>query len=491
MNTTGYHLKYINLIAFTLVSIMTSHSALAADTNPADTNPADTNPADTNPANTNPANSKQPADRAATEKKAEEKKTNPKQAADKANKAKGNAEAAKASAVPKTDANYPLMGEYVGPISLSPNKYNPLALQVRPVGHDVFEAMQFAGGLPGQKSHKPKATHLIGKRSGEFVVLSGGPYAIFVEKDHCLVLNRAGKQIGRLERIVRQSPTIGVAPPKGALVLFDGKNTDQFTTAQMTPDGLLMEGADLKPMFHDFDLHLEFLLPYMPASTGQARGNSGVYLQSRYEVQVLDSFAQDRLINGCGSLYKQRKPDLNMCFPPMQWQTYDIKFTAPRWAADGSKVRNAHITVWLNGVKIHDNVELSGKTGAGKIEEPILLPTRIQNHRDPVRFRNIWLIDRGLAGKVTFPVFPKPGEHKQVLEHNSKQVTENTSKPKPAKSDQQEKKQDVKNKSKPKPPAKPASKQQPEAKPKPKAKQPEKPAKQSKPDADTKPAATQ
>ena len=174
----------------------------------------------------------------------------------------------------------------------------------------------------------------------------------------------------------------------------------------MTADGLLMEGADLKPMFQDFNLHVEFRLPYMPAAQGQARANSGLYLQSRYELQVLDSFAELPSDNGIGSLYKFRKPDVNMCLPPLRWQTYDVAFTAPRWAADGSKVRNARVTAWLNGTKVHDDVELANKTGAGQEEAPTLLPIRLQNHNNPVRFRNIWLIDRGLGPVARFPAGP-------------------------------------------------------------------------------------
>ena len=165
-----------------------------------------------------------------------------------------------------------------------------------------------------------------------------------------------------------------------------------------------MEGADLKPMFQDFNLHLEFMLPYMPAARGQARANSGVYLQSRYEVQVLDTFAIEPVNNGCGGLYRFRGPDVNMCLPPLVWQTYDIVFTAPRWAADGTKLENARISMWHNGVRIHKNVELPNKTGAGKPEEPTLLPIRLQNHGNPIRFRNIWIIDRGAAAPAKFPI---------------------------------------------------------------------------------------
>ncbi len=311
---------------------------------------------------------------------------------------------------PKDDPNFVLQGEFVGPVTVAENEYQPLGLQIRPIGGDNFEAVSFMGGLPGEKKHKPEPVKMIGRRSGEFVVLSGGPWAIFAKQDHCLIVDDEGNKVGRLERMKRSSPTMGAKPPEGAVVLFDGSNVDHFTNAQMTKDGLLMEGADFIPMFQDFNLHLEFRLPYMPAAEGQSRANSGVYLQSRYECQVLDSFAQDRMINGCGALYQFRKPDLNMCLPPLVWQTYDIHFTAPRWAADGSKIRDAHVTSWINGVKVQDDVALPNKTGAGKPEEPVLLPTRLQNHGNPVRFRNIWVVDRGLTSGTKFPVYPTAAE---------------------------------------------------------------------------------
>ena len=304
---------------------------------------------------------------------------------------------------PKGDREYDLMGEFVGQITGTGGGKQLLGMQVRPTGNDNFEAVSFFGGLPGEEKHNREGTKLLGRRSGNFLVLSGGPWAVFVEPDHCTLIDNTGTKLGELKKVRRTSPTLGAKPPKDAVILFDGSHIDQFTNARMTEDGLLMEGADMKPMFQDFDLHVEFRLPYMPQGEGQKRGNSGVYLQSRYECQILDSFAQDRLINGCGAIYTFRKPDLNMCFPPLVWQTYDIRFTAPRWASDGSKLRNAHITSWLNGVKIQDNIEVPNKTGHGQIEEPLLLPTRLQNHKDPVRFRNVWLIDRGLMTSE-FPI---------------------------------------------------------------------------------------
>ncbi|TWU60119.1 hypothetical protein Poly51_03930 [Rubripirellula tenax] len=306
---------------------------------------------------------------------------------------------------PTDDANYPLLGEFVGEITVSEGKTERIGLQIRPVGGDNFDALSFTGGLPGQETFGGKPMRLIGRRSGDTVILSGGPWAIFVSAEGCTLVDREGTKLGKLERTERVSPTMGAPAPEGATVLFDGTNVDQFSKASMTDDGLLMQGADVKPMFQDFNLHVEFRLPYMPEASDQSRGNSGLYLQSRYECQVLDSFAQDAVFNGCGALYRFKQPDFNMCLPPLVWQTYDIEFTAPRWASDGSKLRGAHISSWLNGVKVQDNVELASQTGHGQEEQPSLLPIKLQDHGDPVRFRNVWVIDRGLT-TVTFPIEP-------------------------------------------------------------------------------------
>ncbi|MGB7324530.1 MAG: DUF1080 domain-containing protein [Rubripirellula sp.] len=326
-------------------------------------------------------------------------------AADDAAKPANNGKGPAYTAPPTDDANYPLLGEFVGEISTGEDKKEILGLQIRPVGGDNFDALSFTGGLPGQPEFGGEPIRLIGRRSGDMVVLSGGPWAMFVSAEGCTLVDREGTKLGKLERVTRTSPTMGAPAPEGATVLFDGTSVDQFTNASMTDDGLLMAGADLEPMFQDFNLHVEFQLPYMPEASGQSRGNSGLYLQSRYECQVLDSFAQDPVFNGCGALYRFKKPDLNMCFPPLTWQTYDVVFTSPRWASDGTKIRNAHVTSWVNGVKVQDNVPLPAQTGAGKDEAPTLLPIKLQDHGDPVRYRNVWLVDRGLT-MVDFPIEP-------------------------------------------------------------------------------------
>ncbi|WP_230627403.1 3-keto-disaccharide hydrolase [Roseiconus lacunae] len=314
---------------------------------------------------------------------------------------------------PQDDANYHLMGEFAGRLKQGENKGQTLAIQIRPTKGDQFQAIAFFGGLPGQDGHETQEMRLIGLRSGDNVVLSGGPWGIFVDPKGCNIVASSGKLLGRLKRVNRVSRTLGAQPPKDAVVIFDGQSVDNFVGGEMTENGLLKEGALISPMFQDFDMHVEFRLPYMPLADGQQRGNSGLYLQSRYECQVLDSFGTEKMFNGLGALYRMKAPDLNMAFPPLVWQTYDLSFTAPRWASDGKKIRDAHITSWVNGVKVQDNVALPSKTGAGKAEEPLLLPINIQDHGDPVRFRNIWIVDRGIS-QAEFPVITSPKERKEA-----------------------------------------------------------------------------
>jgi hypothetical protein len=206
------------------------------------------------------------------------------------------------------------------------------------------------------------------------------------------VYSSDGRLRGTLAKRQRVSPTLGAAPPRNALVLFDGTSADQFNGAKITADGLLDVGGVTKVPVRDFRLHLEFRLPYMPYATSQGRGNSGVYIQQRYEVQILDSFGLAGVANECGGLYRLQAPDVNMCLPPLVWQTYDIWFTAARFDDAGNKIANARITLLHNGVAVHNQREIPSKTGAGKLEGPEPFPILLQNHNNPVRFRNIWIV---------------------------------------------------------------------------------------------------
>jgi hypothetical protein len=132
----------------------------------------------------------------------------------------------------------------------------------------------------------------------------------------------------------------------------------------------------------------------MPSARGQGRGNSGVYIQSRYECQVLDSFGLEGENNECGAIYTIAKPAVNMCFPPLSWQTYDIDFTAARYGDHSNKTRNARVTIKHNGIVIHQNLELSSSTPGQHPEGPEHDSLFLQNHGNPVVFRNIWVVDR-------------------------------------------------------------------------------------------------
>jgi hypothetical protein len=193
------------------------------------------------------------------------------------------------------------------------------------------------------------------------------------------------------------------ARPVDATILFDGKDFSQWvgedgnSVKWRIVDGVMQvvpgtSSIVTKQDFQDFRLHVEFNIPDSPPGTeGQGKGNSGVYIQRRYEVQILDSFGQQPMTDGCGSLYKTKAPDRNVCKKPGEWQSFDIFFRAARWQ-DGKKIENVRITVLHNGQVIHNNVDIPNKTGAGQPEGPQPGPIKLQEHGSTVKFRNLWIV---------------------------------------------------------------------------------------------------
>lgn len=290
--------------------------------------------------------------------------------------------------------DFQVQGEYAGTFA-GENDRATVGLQVAARGDGHFTALVYPGGLPGDgwNERDPLEGETSRDSAGE-IVFTFGPYSAKFDEDAFEVIHSERGSVGRLESVQRESPTAGKQPPDGAVVLFDGSSVDAFRDgARMTEDGLLIEGAISRVEFEDARIHIEYRLPLMPMADGQHRANSGAYVQNRYEVQILESFGELPSINGHASLYNEREPDLNMSYPPLQWQTLDIDFTAPRFDENGEKTANARFTVRHNGVVVHDDVELPHGTGAGQARgEGGPGPLHLQDHGDPVRFRNVWIV---------------------------------------------------------------------------------------------------
>jgi hypothetical protein len=305
---------------------------------------------------------------------------------------------AKSWAQETPDADFDFQGEYVGELGMGTDKQK-FGLQIIALGKGQFRAVAYAGGLPGDgwDREAPIRIDELGQRNGNSVSFNGPQGNGTIRDGMMIVFDPKGNQLGELRKANRQSSTLGKKPPAGALVLFDGTNVDAWEGGKLSDDGLLQQGTTSKQKFASHQLHIEFRLPYQPEASGQGRGNSGLYLQGRYEVQMLDSFGLEGRDNECGGVYSVKAPDLNMCFPPLTWQTYDVEFTAAKYA-DGKLISAPRVTVYHNGVKIHDNIELPGDRNTTAAPIPVGPepgPVYLQDHGNPVRYRNIWVVETG------------------------------------------------------------------------------------------------
>ncbi len=287
------------------------------------------------------------------------------------------------------DLDFAIQGEYQG---------KAIGVQVVALGDSRFDAYVLEGGLPGagwkpgnkreilHGTREDKTVRFLNPAAKNSATIQGGK----------LILTDANNVMSELVKTERHSPTLGAVPPAKAVILFDSSSTDAWENGKMENGLLLSTGCTSKQRFGDYTLHLEFRTPYMPSARGQQRGNSGIYHSGRWETQILDSFGLDGKDNECGGIYSISKPRLNMCLPPLTWQTYDVQFTAAKFDANGIRTAWPRITVKLNGEIVHENLELAKDfTTSAPINQPLANPEGpvfLQNHKNPVAFRNIWIV---------------------------------------------------------------------------------------------------
>ncbi|MCU0795860.1 MAG: DUF1080 domain-containing protein [Akkermansiaceae bacterium] len=287
----------------------------------------------------------------------------------------------------KEDPDFGIQGEYSG---------KGTGVQIIAMGAGRFDAWVMAGGLPGAGALGERLLLQGQTKEGRVDFRSGdGKHRATLEGKK-LELSLSGKGPMILRKIDRRSPSLGAKPPEDAVVLFDGGDASEWVNGKVENGFLMASGATTKRKFSSYRLHLEFRTPYMPDARGQARGNSGVYHSGRWETQILDSFGLEGRDNECGGIYSISKPMLHLCLPPLSWQTYDVEFVAAKFDADGKRVAWPRITVKLNGIVVHEDLELNKDfTTSAPITSPLVDPQGpifLQNHGNPVAFRNIWVV---------------------------------------------------------------------------------------------------
>lgn len=289
--------------------------------------------------------------------------------------------------------DFQIQGEYLGALDADGEEQS-WGAQVIALGGGRFELVGYRGGLPGEGwSRGGEVNRMQGALRDGKAYFSSDEVDVVIQ-DGKMEVKYQGESVGALPRVERKSSTLGAEPPEGALVLFDGSSAEHFQRGRIVEENLLLADCETKQKFDDFKLHIEFRTPFKPYARGQERGNSGVYVQNRYEVQVLDSFGLEGKNNECGGIYSIAEPSVNMCFPPLSWQTFDIDFTAARYDDEGNKVKNARVTIKHNGVVIHDDLELPHGTPGKNPEGPGPDGIYLQGHGNPVVFRNIWVVEK-------------------------------------------------------------------------------------------------
>jgi len=281
-----------------------------------------------------------------------------------------------------------VQGEYIGKVG-----EQSYGVQVIALGSGKFDAVILTGGLPGAgwDTSRREIQKATGETTNGTTRLTGVDLEATISATTMRL--KLKDKSGELKKLHRESPTIGMVAPQGATILFDGSNVDEWNPGVMEEGGLMGIGTRTKKTFENYTLHLEFRTPFMPHARGQGRGNSGMYLGDQYECQILDSFGLEGADNECGGIYKNAKPLVNMCLPPLSWQTYDVEFTSAKFDESGKVVSPAKTTIKHNGTVIHKELNLNVTPGGGRSDQK---PGSIflQDHGNPVRFKNIWIVER-------------------------------------------------------------------------------------------------
>lgn len=305
------------------------------------------------------------------------------------------------------------MGDYEGTFQAAGAQATPAYGRIIAEWDDNYRVVLYPWVYPQEDKNAPRLT-VVGKLKDGVLEFSGhasdaqgqpvGPLWTGKVKKGKLTATAEGGSKFSLTYLKRKSPTEGLKPPKGAVVLLaSGKGVKPtFENFESAPWKVLADGivetakGDLvtKQKFGDCQIHVEFCIPYMPNKFWQERANSGVFLANRYELQVLDSFGLKSLNNDCAAIYSADEPLLNACYPPLSWQTYDIIFRTARFDANCDTSELPMVTVYQNGVPVQKgrwilnptNGWLPGNTKRGQL--------RLQYHLNQVHYRNVWVLER-------------------------------------------------------------------------------------------------